>query len=257
MIRTLIIEDEDIAAKRLQKLVLELLPEADILPVQDSINSTIKWLQHNTMPQLIFADIQLADGPSFDIFKAVEINAPVIFTTAYDAYAIEAFKLYAIDYILKPVKKDELRTAIEKYKKHFLHEAANDSPAQNLAQLMKNLQQPTTYKQRFVIRLGEHMHTIETEQIAYFYTENKANFIITKTGKKFPGDYNLDQLEGLINPKEFFRINRQFIISYAAIDSMLTYSKARVLIKLNPPSKLETIVSTERAASFKIWLAGE
>ncbi len=257
MIRVLIIEDEDIAANRLQKLVLELLPEADILPVQDSISSTVNWLQNNEMPQLIFADIQLADGPSFDIFKTVEINAPVIFTTAYDAYAIDAFKLYAIDYILKPVKKEELRQSIEKYKKYFMQDDSNELPTQNLAMLMKNLQQPVQYKQRFVIRLGEHMHTVETEQVAYFYTENKANFIVTKAGKKFPGDYNLDQLEGLVNPKAFFRINRQFIISYAAIDSMLTYSKARVLIKLNPPSKLETIVSTERAASFKAWLAGE
>lgn len=257
MIRTLIIEDEDIAAKRLQKMVLELLPEADMLPVQDSVKSAVQWLQNNTIPQLIFADIQLADGPSFDIFKAIDINAPVIFTTAYDAYAIDAFKLYAIDYILKPVKKDELRQSIEKYKKYFMQEKGLDLPVQNLVQLIQNLKQPVQYKKRFVIRLGEHMHTIETEQVAYFYTENKANFIVTKTGKKFPGDYNLDQLEGLINPKEFFRINRQFIISYTAIDAMLTYSKARVLIKLNPPSKLETIVSTERAASFKTWLAGE
>lgn len=257
MVRTLIIEDEEIAAKRLQKLVTELLPEAEMLPVQASIAAAVQWFQQNKAPDLIFADIQLADGPSFDIFKQVEINAPVIFATAFDAYAIHAFKLNSVDYLLKPVKKDELRQAIEKFKRIYVTEKNVDSLPRSLEQLLQSLKSPSQYKERFVIRLGEHMHTIETNQVAYFYTENKANYIVTKAGKKYPSDSNLDQLEAMMNPKEFFRINRQFFISYTSIVEMFTYSKARVLIKLNPPSKLETIVSTERAASFKSWLAGE
>lgn len=257
MVRTLIIEDEEIAAKRLQKLVTELLPEAEMLPVQSSIAGTVLWFQQNKAPDLIFADIQLADGPSFDIFRQIEINTPVIFTTAFDAYAIHAFKLNSVDYLLKPVKKDEIRQAIEKFKRIFLTEKNIDVHQPNLEQLLQSLKTSTQFKERFVIRLGEHMHTIETNQVAYFYTENKANYLVTKAAKKYPSDFNLDQLETMMNPKEFFRINRQFFISYTSIAEMFTYSKARVLIKLNPPSKLETIVSTERAASFKSWLAGE
>lgn len=257
MLRTLIIEDEEIAAKRLQKLVAELLPEAEMLPIQASIAGTVKWLQENEVPDLIFADIQLSDGPCFDIFKQVELDAPVIFTTAFDSYAIHAFKLNSVHYLLKPVKKDELRHAIDKFRRIYLTEKNSDKISPNLEQLLQSLKIPSQYKERFVIRLGDHMHTIDTNQVAYFYTENKGNYLVTKAGKKYPCDFNLDQLETMMNPREFFRINRQFFISFNSIAEMFTYSKARVLIKLNPSAKSETIVSTERSAAFKSWLAGE
>ncbi|NNV55281.1 LytR/AlgR family response regulator transcription factor [Limnovirga soli] len=254
-IRILIIEDEEAASKRLQKMIAELMPEAIIINAIDSIETAVKWFNTYPQPNLIFADIHLADGSSFEIFKQVQIDCPIIFTTAYDQYALQAFELNSIHYLLKPVKKDDLTKAIERFNKLY---ANTQTPAQDISKVLSALsKQPTTYKERFVIRFGEHIKTIETHDIAYFYTENKANFAVLKDGKRYPIDNNLDELDHLINPKMFFRINRQFIISYPSIAEMVSYSKARVLIKLNPPSKYETIVSTERSPQFKQWLAGE
>jgi two-component system LytT family response regulator len=249
----LIIEDEEAAFKRLDKMVSALLPDANILPALVSIKSSVEWLQQNPSPDLIFMDIHLADGQSFEIFNQVEVTAPIIFTTAYDQYALEAFKVNSVDYLLKPIKKEELKRAIDK----FLNFKAPSNQNVDFQKLISTLQsQSSTYKQRFVVKYGEHIKTIETADVAYFYTENKANFLITKDNKRFAIDHNLDQLESLMDPKKFFRINRQFIIGFHAITEMFSYSKSRVLIKLNPPSKLETIVSSERSASFKTWLDG-
>lgn len=254
-IRILIIEDEAAAAKRLHKLIEELMPEAEIVNSLASIVAAVEWFNSNQLPNLIFADIHLADGSSFEIFKQVKIDCPIIFITAYDQYALEAFKLNSIHYLLKPVKKEELGQAIERFKKYH---NVQQFPAVNFERMLSALSKPAgNYKERFVIRFGEHIKTIESHDVAYFYTENKANFAVMKDAKRYPIDNNLDELEHLINPKNFFRINRQFIVSYQAIAEMISYSKARVLIKLNPPTKYETIVSTERSASFKLWLAGE
>jgi len=255
MIKVLILEDEDAAAKRLQKLIAEILPEAEFLATIESVKQGVEWFEYNSLPDLIFADIQLNDGTSFDIFRKVEIKSPVIFTTAYDEHALHAFKLNSVDYLLKPIKKGELNSAIEKFKS--LHLTGKKSNNDNLHQLLEALQKTQQYKQRFVLRIGEHMKTVEVPDIAYFYTENKANFIITKEGNLYLAYNTLDQLESMLDPKLFFRINRQFIVSYPSIAEMFTYSKSRVLLKLNPPTKLDTIVSTERSAAFKSWLGGE
>lgn len=255
MIKVLILEDEDAAASRLQKLVAEILPEAEFLTTVTSVKQGIEWFNNNPLPQLIFADIQLSDGTSFDIFKQVDVTSPVIFTTAYDAYALNAFKLNSVDYLLKPIKKTELAEAIEKFK--TIHFSDKKDEGNNLQQLLQALQKTQQFKQRFVLRIGEHMKIIEVPEIAYFYTENKANFIITKEGRRYLADNTLDQIESMLDPKLFFRINRQFIVSYPSISEMFTYSKSRVLLKLNPPSKHDTIVSTERSAAFKAWLGGE
>ena len=255
MIKVLILEDEDAAAKRLQKLVAEILPEAEFVATIESVKQGVAWFEYNSLPDLIFADIQLNDGTSFDIFRKVEVKSPVIFTTAYDEHALNAFKLNSVDYLLKPIKKNELSSAIEKFKS--LHLVGKNNDNENLHQLLQTLQKTQHYKQRFVLRIGEHMKIVEVPDIAYFYTENKANFIITKDNKRYLADNTLDQLESMLDPKLFFRINRQFIVSYPSIAEMFTYSKARVLLKLNPPSKLDTIVSTERSAAFKSWLGGE
>jgi len=254
MVKVLILEDEDAAAIRLQKMVAELMPEAEFLATIASVKQGIEWLKAHALPQLIFADIQLNDGTSFDIFKEVEVNSPVIFTTAYDAHALNAFKLNSVDYLLKPIKRTELAAAIKKFKSIHV-----DGPDENhnLRELLRSMQQKPQYKQRFVLRIGEHMKIIEVADIAYFYTENKANFIITKDGKRYLADHTLDQLDNMLDPKIFFRINRQFIVGYFSIAELFTYSKSRVLLKLNPPSKLDTIVSTERSAAFKSWLGGE
>jgi len=256
MIKVLILEDEDAAASRLQKLIAEIMPEAEFLTTITSVKQGVEWFNRNALPQLIFADIQLSDGSSFEIFKQVEVTSPVIFTTAYDAYALNAFKLNSVDYLLKPIKKAELTEAIEKFK--TVHLSGNkEEEDSNLQQLLQALQKTPQFKQRFVLRIGEHMKIIEVPEIAYFYTENKANFIITKEGRRYLADNTLDQIERMLDPKLFFRINRQFIVSYPSILEMFTYSKSRVLLKLNPPTKHDTIVSTERSAAFKAWLGGE
>jgi len=255
MIKVLIIEDEVAASKRLQKMLAELMPDSTVISVIVSIANAINWFNDNKQPDLVFADIHLADGSSFEIFKQVKIDCPVIFITAYDQYALQAFKHNSIHYLLKPVKKEELQEAIEKFRKTHAGKSHNTI---DFEKMLSGFKQPVAnYKERFIIRFGEHIKTIETQDIAYFYTENKANYAVMKDGKRYPVDHNLDELEQLINPKSFFRINRQFIISYNSITEMVSYSKSRVLIKLNPPSKLETIVSTERSAAFKSWLAGE
>ena len=246
----LIIEDEEAASGRLQKMITDELPETNILAPVVSISSAIDWFKGNTAPDLIFLDVHLADGQSFEIFKQVQVSSPIIFTTAYDQYAMEAFKVNSIDYLLKPIKKEELKRAVNK----FLG-LNGTAPAIDIQKLLSTLQtQPLIHKQRFVVKYGEHIRTIETNDVAYVYTENKVNFLVTRENKRYAIDYNLDQLEDLLDPKKFFRINRQFIISFQSIAEMFTYSKSRVLIKLHPASKLETIVSSERSPAFKAWL---
>jgi len=253
MVRVLIIEDEESASKRLAKMVKEALPDAEVINQLSSIASAIAWFKTNTQPHLAFFDIHLADGSSFEIFKQAKVECPIIFTTAYDQYALEAFKVNSIDYLLKPVKKEDLERAINKFRNILFRQPA---PI-DIQKLLSSIQQKTDYKERFVIRYGEHMKTIQTADIAYIISENRISFAMLKEGKRYALDMNMDQLEEILNPKLFFRINRQFIISYDAIAEMHTYTKSRVLVKLNPPTKEETIVSTERSAAFKAWLAGE
>src|SRR5690242_235252 len=177
MIKVLILEDEEAAANRLKKMIAELLPEAEFIGHLASIKQGVEWFNTNEQPDLIFADIQLNDGTSFEIFNRVEVKSPVIFTTAYDTYALDAFKLNSVDYLLKPVKKTELNIAIEKFKAVHLSEKKEENT--NLKQLLSALQKTQNYKQRFVLRIGDHMKIIEVPDIAYFYTENKGNYIVT------------------------------------------------------------------------------
>ena len=253
---TLIIEDEEPAYRRLQKMLKELEPENTLLNQIVSVSSAVKWFKENEEPDLVISDIQLSDGISFDIFKQVAIKCPIIFTTAYDQYAIEAFKVNSIDYLLKPVKKDELEKAVTKFKA-LTHTTA--APAIDINKLLQSLQPSTSndYKKRFVVRYGEHIKTIDIEEVVYFYTEDKATFLCTKDARRFVVDFNLDTLDSILDPKIFFRINRQYIISIHSIAEMFAYSKSRVLIKLSPAGKHETIVSTERSADFKHWLGDE
>ena len=252
----LIIEDEEPAFRRLQKMLKELEPNHTMLNQIVSVSSAIKWFKENDAPDLIISDIQLSDGISFEVFKQVDIKCPIIFTTAYDQYAIEAFKVNSIDYLLKPVKKEELEKAVTKFKNLI---PTTSAPAIDINKLLQSLQPATgtDYKKRFVVRYGEHIKTIDIEEVVYFYTEDKATFLCTKDARRFVIDFNLDTLDSILDPKIFFRINRQFIISIHSIAEMFAYSKSRVLIKLNPAAKHETIVSTERSADFKHWLGDE
>jgi DNA-binding LytR/AlgR family response regulator len=247
-----IIEDENPAATRLAKLVKEVVPVANIVATLESIDAARIWFLQNAFPDLVFLDIHLADGSAFDLLKLVKIDCPLIFTTAYDKYALDAFKASSIDYILKPVKKTDLETAIQKLRdmQHIFRH--NETKAAE-----KPAGQPAEYKKRFMIRFGEHIKTLSVDEISYCYSENKNTLARATDGRTFPMDQNLDALEQMLDPKDFFRINRQFLISLKAIDEMKTYSKARVIIKLKPTVKESPVVSSERAAEFKQWLAGE
>ena len=253
--RILVIEDEEPAAKRLQKMIREILPEAEITGTIVSVSSGIKWCRENEQPDIVFSDIQLADGLSFEIFQSVNLSCPVVFTTAYDQYAIEAFKVNSIDYLLKPIKKDELERAISKFNK-LNHPTT--SPPLDIHKLLQSFSTgKQEYKTRFVVKYGEHIKTINISEVAYFYTEDKISFMVTREARRYAIDYNLDALDSMLDTKIFFRINRQYIIGIHSIKEMFAYSKSRVLIKLDPPAKHETIVSTERSGDFKQWLGDE
>ncbi len=250
--KLLIIEDESAAARRLQKLIAEINPGTEVLDVLDSIDASTAWLQNNPSPDLIFMDIQLADGPSFNIFNEVNVTAPVVFITAYDEYAIQAFKVNAIDYLLKPVKTKELQTAFAKYYDKY-ENGSSSVDYQELAHHINRLQN----NKRFLIRLGQQMKLLEIKDAAYFYTQDKITFLQTYTGRRYPVDYSLEKLEELVDGRAFFRINRQFIINIDAISEMYAYSKSRVKLILNPPIDESIIVSTERSPHFKKWLTGD
>lgn len=243
-----IIEDETPAYKRLAKLVEETMPGAEIAAHLDSVADARTWFETHPMPGLIFMDVHLADGSAFDLLKLVKIDAPIIFTTAYDQYAIDAFKASSIDYLLKPLKKDDMRAALQKldgFKKLFTdEEGAVAVPV-------------SEYKTRFIIRFGEHIKTLMADEIAYCYSENKATLARTFEGRTFPMDHNLDALQGMLDPHQFFRINRQYLINLKAIEDMKAHTKARVIVTLKPAVKEPPVVSSERAADFKNWLGGE
>lgn len=249
--KTLIIEDEAAAVRRLTKLIHSIDATIEVVGHLDSIESTLCWIENNPMPDLIFMDIHLADGSSFEIFNHTKISTPIIFTTAYDQYAIQAFKVNAINYMLKPIKKAELIQALNKY--HNLHESDNRIDYQKLAGAVNQ----DEYNKRFLIRFGQNIRVVEFREAAYFYTKEKITFIVTKNDKRYPIDHSLEKLEEMADPRRFFRINRQFIINIEAIKEMYAYSKSRVKIDLQPPCDLETIVSTDRSPLFKKWLVGE
>jgi DNA-binding LytR/AlgR family response regulator len=244
----LIIEDEMPAYKRLAKLISEAVPDAQIIGHLDSVSAAKSWLDENKAPDLLMLDIHLADGSAFDLIKEVDIPCPIIFTTAYSEYALEAFKSSGLDYLLKPIKKEDLEGAMQKVAQLKGFFGKEERGATGTA---------TDYRKRFIIRFGEHIKTLQIEDIAYCYSESKATFARTHDGRNLPMDYNLDALEGMLNPQEFFRINRQYIISLKAIEEMRTYTKARVLVTLIPAVKEPQVVSSERAAAFKQWLSGE
>jgi DNA-binding LytR/AlgR family response regulator len=252
--KVLIIEDEEPAALRLKKILLEIEPEAKVLDILVSIKSSIEWLKTHAAPDLILMDINLADGSSFEIFSQLKVESPVIFITAFDEFALKAFKVNSIEYLLKPVKKEEFVAAINKYKQ--LYSAKTSLP--DFKKLMETLgEKQESQKKRFLIRYGEHIKAIDINQVAYFYTEEKINFLKTKDNHSYPIDYNLDKLETMLDPDKFFRINRQFIISIDSIDEMFSFSKSRVKVNLKPPIKMDTIVSTDRSPHFKEWLTGK
>lgn len=249
MLNILIIEDEPLAATRLERLIKEVEPEVRILAVLDSVQQSVDWLRENEA-DLIFLDIHLADGNSFSIFEQVQVTTPIIFSTAYDQYAIKAFKVNSVDYLLKPIEKEELELSLKKF-----HSAKAAPPAIDMAAILKAFrsQQPE-YQKRFLVSAGDKIKSIAVEEVAYFFGRQKFVFLVTPDNRRHIIDYTLGALEELLDPDQFFRINRQFIISFPAITHMSAYSKGRVKIELSPPGEAEAIVSIEKAKRFREWL---
>lgn len=245
----LIVEDEPAAMRRMSKLLAEIDPSIMIAGTVDTISDAVRWIEGNARPDLAFFDVQLADGESFEIFKHTDVSFPVIFTTAYDEHAIRAFRVNALDYLLKPLKKEELEAAVNKARKvglvrdHARIEPQATDPA------------PTPIK-RFLIRYGDHYKVVEPKDIAYIHSQEKNTFIRTREGRDLPLDESLDRLEKQLDTEKFFRLNRQLIIHFDSIKELLAYSKSRVKVVLAPPYDEDAVVSSERSADFKRWLAG-
>ncbi len=248
--RVLIIEDERPAAARMKQLIAKYLPEADVFGHLDSISSAVKWFQNEPKPDLIFCDIELADGQSFEIFEQVEIKSPIIFTTAYDQFAIKAFKLNSIDYLLKPIDPEELEKAILKFKNQQFQPQINLSEIQ---QLLKP--QEVHYKSRFMVKIGEKIQSIPTEEVAYCFSAERTTFMQSQeVGKRYILDYTLDQIEEMLDPANFFRLNRKYITSFESIDQVISYSNSRLKIKLKDCDDNDILISREKVAKFKEWL---
>ena len=245
MLRVVIIEDEKPAARRLQRM----LAKEDILvhTMLHSVTEAIAWFREHPAPDLIFADIQLSDGISFDIFEQVPVQSAIIFTTAYDQYAIRAFKLNSIDYLLKPVKQDDLHFALNKYYN-------NTNKEVDIQRLISNIKNNNSYKKRFGVQYGTHLQSIPVEEIAYFYSQDKTTWLVTYSGEEFIYDQALEKVEKQLNPEIFFRINRQFILSSKAIKDMVQYTNSRLKIILHPVTQTDVIVARERVKDFKNWL---
>jgi len=248
MIKVLIVEDEMLAAQRLSKLLKEAEPDVQIEQICDSIESTVKYLTRNQAPDLMMLDIQLGDGISFDIFKTINLTCPVIFTTAYDEYAIKAFELNSIDYLLKPIRPEALIKSINKFKK--LSHSSIDR--QLLTTLLDKEQR--NYKQRFLVYAGENLISVKTTEIAYFYSIEKSTFLTTIHGRSYALEFSLDKLEETLNPLDFFRINRQFLISFSSIKKISIQSKSRIKLTIDPLPKDEILVSSARTHEFREWL---
>lgn len=251
-LRVLIVEDEPQAADRIQRLVVRLRPEAEVVASFDSVAGSVNWLKGNPAPDLILMDIQLADGLSFIIFEQVSVSSPVIFTTAYDEYALRAFKVNSIDYLLKPVDEAELRAALDKLDSLKGAVIAPDRMMQSIADAMQMLSKK--FKERFVIRVGEHLRSVETSDIRFFFSLDKATYAQTADHRKHLLDYTLDQLEGLVDPARFFRINRKYLVSVDAIRDMVSHTNSRLKLVLQGSDDPDIIVSRDRVQEFREWL---
>lgn len=250
--KVLIIEDEQQAAQRLETIVKSLEPDVEILDTIDTVKRAVRWFQENSHPDIVFMDIQLADGISFSIFEQCQVGAPVIFTTAYDEYALKAFKVNSIDYILKPVDKDELAASLKKFRDLKNDEISQESVLHNIGEAVRMLTKK--YKTRFVVKVGEHLRTVEVNDILYFYSEKKATFCVTRDKRNIILDYTLEQLEDIVDPERFYRINRQYLVSSESIQDIINYTNSRLKLILRTGQNSDIIVARERVQEFKMWL---
>ena len=252
-----IVEDEDLAVKKLKKTLQSVDEDAVVVGHADSIKSSVDWLQSNPTPDLILMDIELADGQSFEIFNQAKVKSPVIFITSYDEYALKAFKVNSIDYLLKPVQKEDLQAALEKYRQLKAVYKETAAPELSMDVLVKELQQKLNikdFRKRFLVKHGQKLVSIETEDIAYFFSDGRLNFFKTNDNRKFVVDYTMDELSEMLDPDKYFRISRSYFISVNSVDQIHDYFGNRLLLHLKPASEKEALVSREKVSDFKDWL---
>ncbi|MEQ1677396.1 MAG: LytTR family DNA-binding domain-containing protein [Chitinophagaceae bacterium] len=247
--KVIIIEDEKPAAEKLQKAIQKADPLIEVIAVLNSIESSIQWLQQFPMPELIFMDIELTDGLSFKIFEKTTITSPVIFCTAYDEYWQEAFEHCSIDYLLKPVKQQKLESALNKYDKLKQYFTGN------FQQLLQS-QQPGngSYKKRFLVKRGTDYVSIRTEEIAYFYAAHKLVCLVDTKKQKFILDQSLSDIEKQLDPSQFYRVNRKYLVQLTAIKKISAYPKSKLQLELEPSINDDVIISQENASAFKEWM---
>jgi DNA-binding LytR/AlgR family response regulator len=218
-----------------------------------SVAASVDWFKNNPDPDLVLMDIHLEDGQSFSIFETINLQVPVIFTTAFDEYTIKAFKVNSVDYLMKPLNYEELVAAIEKFKR--IHGEAGEEKTLGLEHLLQSMQKKEPeYKSRFLVSIGSRLKTIETEDIQYFFSADKITFLVTKENQRFPIDYSLDKMAGMLDPKQFYRINRQMTVKLEAIRNIHVFSKGKIKLDLDPPTKEDVFVSMDKVVEFKEWL---
>ena len=247
----IIIEDEKPSARRLQRMLAALDMKTDVM--LHSVEESIEWFKNNPHPDLIFLDIQLSDGLSFEIFEEVEIKSSVIFITAFDDYALQAFKLNSIDYLLKPIDDDDLKKAVLRFNERIPKKQAVTLDFEDIKKLLVNPIE-RDYKKRFSVKVGQHLKLINIEDVECFYSENKGTYAFTKEGRNYLLDGTLEQIEPDLQPKKFFRVSRKFFVNIDAIKDMISYTNSRLQVKLNTFSEQDIIVARERVKDFKDWL---
>lgn len=252
--KILIVEDEPLAAAQLVANISALKPEAQILAVCDTVKSTVDWLKNNEAPDLAFFDIQLGDGLSFEIFEQIEFKQAVIFITAFDQYAIQAFKVNSIDYLLKPIDRAELEKALIKFENLSQPKTSNVTP-QILEEIVSSLKKKS-FKERFLVKVGTHLKVVETKDILYFYSFEKGTYVKTGDGKDYLLDFSLDLVNEMIDPSVFFRINRKYLVSLKCISDVISYSNSRLKLKVHHPTDDDFLVAREKVKAFKSWLEG-
>jgi DNA-binding LytR/AlgR family response regulator len=249
--KIVIIEDEELAARRLEGMIKECDSSIEVIARLESVEDSVEWFRNHPSPDLIFLDIHLEDDLSFAIFEKVKVDAPVIFTTAYDEYAIRAFKMKSIDYLLKPIVQEELARSLDKF-----HEFSSPKPQQDMETLFRMFVKPgqPDFKERFSVTIGQKIKTFPISEISWFYSEEGITFMVTNDNHQYPIDFSLDDLTDMLDPKLFFRINRQFIIKMEAIGNIHIYPKSRLKLELKPVSTKEVFVSRDKVTKFKQWL---
>lgn len=255
--RVFIIEDERLGLDRLMKLIKEVDSQIEIVGYAETVKSAVWWLDNNEAPEIIFMDIELADGQCFEIFSQVQVKSPIIFTTSYDEYALQAFRVNSIDYLLKPVRKEDLKQSLQKYRNFKSSFNPEIKIAENIERLINGLQNVhlRDFRKRFLVKQGQKLLSIETDQIAWFMADGKICFLKTWQNSRYIVDYTLEQLEDLLDPTDYFRINRSYLVHFRAITSVSPYFNGKLKLQLSPGSDNNDImVSRERANDFKRWL---